>query len=163
MIEELATVVAIDKTDVLGEKRITVESQVKSACSSCHQLDTCGSGQISKAIPQRKMSVVLLTDLPVVIGDTLVVGLSEKSILQSAWQVYLWPLLGLILCSALGQWLVLQGIFLTELYAVGLGVIGGYAGYRFAKFWLSYTKQSQALIPKVLRIQSNTISCPTDK
>ena len=48
MIEEQARVIAIDKN------KITVESIVKSSCSGCQQIDSCGSGQIAKAIPHKK-------------------------------------------------------------------------------------------------------------
>lgn len=154
MIEELAKVIAVDDNCKTGQKKITVQSQVKSSCSGCNQLDSCGSGQIAKAIPQRKLSVILTTDLPVKIGDTLVLGLSEKSILKTAWQVYLWPLFGLIIGSALGQWFIQQGVFSIELYSIVLGGLGGYIGHRFAKYWQRNSKHAKSLVPKILRIQA---------
>ena len=115
MMEELATVVAIDLISSQCSK-ITVESQIKSTCSSCHQIDSCGSGQVSKALPKKSLIVELTTELPVKLGDVVVLGLSEKGLLQTAWQVYLWPLIGLIIFSGIGQYLVLQVIFTSEIY-----------------------------------------------
>jgi len=156
MMEELATVVAIDSLTEHSSK-ITVESQIKSTCSSCQQVDTCGSGQVSKAIPQKKLIVELTTNLPVKLGDTIVLGLCEKGLLHTAWQVYLWPLIGLISFSALGQYLVQQALFSTELYGIVLGCTGGYLGYRLAKFWQSTSKMALALLPKILRIQAKEL------
>tara|TARA_B110000238_G_C16048118_1_gene404836 strand:- start:147 stop:635 length:489 start_codon:yes stop_codon:yes gene_type:complete len=151
MMEELATVVAIDLINTHCSK-ITVESQIKSTCSSCHQIDSCGSGQVSKALPQKKLIVELTTELPVKLGDTVVLGLSEKGLLQTAWQVYLWPLIGLIMFSGLGQYLVQQTIFTSEIYGIILGCSGGYLGHRLARFWQTYSKNSLVLMPKILRV-----------
>jgi len=153
MIEELASVVAIKSIDGLGKQVIVVESNIKSSCGGCKQIDSCGSGQIAKAIPQRKLSVEISTNLPVKIGDVLVLGLSEKSILKSAGQVYLWPLIGLISSSAFGQWLVQKAILPSEPYAIVLGFLGGYLGYRLAKHYQQNAKNASALMPKILRIQ----------
>ena len=156
MMEELATVISIESTNDVSSK-ITVESQIKSTCSSCHQVDTCGSGQISKAIPKKKLIVELTTQLPVKIGDVIVLGLCEKGLLQTAWQVYLWPLIGLISFSAIGQYLVQQTLFPSELYGILLGFLGGYLGYRLAKYWQTHSEISLALMPKILRIQSKEL------
>ena len=86
MIEENATVVSIHLTeneaaDNIVSNKITVESEIKSSCSGCKQVDNCGSGQVAKAFPQPKLSIDLYTDLPVKIGDTVVIGLSDKHLL----------------------------------------------------------------------------------
>ena len=127
MIEENATVVSIDlaaseTVEHIVSNKITVESTIKSSCSGCNQVDNCGSGQVAKAFPQPKLSLDLYTDLPVKVGDTVVIGLSDKYLLLSAWQVYLWPLLGLVVASALGQWFVENDVFGHELIAIAFGV-----------------------------------------
>ena len=152
MIEEMATVVAINKDNV------TVESQVKSSCSSCQQVDNCGSGQIAKAIPLQKLTVEVSTQLPLRVGDHVVLGLPEKGLLQIAAQVYLMPLTGLIAGSALAQWFMVQGILTHELYAILLGLSFGYGGYRLAKYWQKSSHKTQLLQPKILRHLSQTIA-----
>ena len=163
MMEELATVVAIKPSNLSGDtlSTVTVESTIKSTCSGCKQVDSCGSGQVSKAIPQKKLTVDLNTELNVSVGDIIVLGLSEKGMLHSAWQVYLWPLIGLISFSGLGQYFVQSAIFSTELYGVLLGCTGGYLGHRLAKFWQTHSEQGLALMPKILRIQSNDLKITT--
>jgi sigma-E factor negative regulatory protein RseC len=162
MIEENATVVAIQvvSKDVQKGflKKITVESEIKSSCSGCKQVDNCGSGQVAKAFPQVKLKLVLDTNLPVKVGDVVVLGLSDKHLLLSAWQVYLWPLLGLIFASVFGQWLVEQQIFIHELFAIILGFFGGYLGFCLARYQQKRGKYCQLLIPQVLRIQNSSIS-----
>ena len=120
MIEENATVVSIhlaanETADDIVSNKITVESAIKSSCSGCKQVDNCGSGQVAKAFPQPKLRLDLYTELPVKIGDIVVIGLSDKHLLLSAWQVYLWPLLGLAIASVLGQWFVENEMFSHEL------------------------------------------------
>lgn len=152
MMEELATVISVDQTNV------TLQSQVKSSCSSCQQIENCGSGQVSKAFPQRKLIFTLTTPLSVKVGDLVMLGIPESDMLKVAWQVYLWPILGLILFSAMGQWFVLKSIFSAEWLAILLGFFGGYAGFRLARFWQKVTNNDLSIQPKVLRVLPEKIS-----
>ena len=146
MMEEKATVVAIEKGI------ITVQSQVKSTCSSCQQSDTCGSGIVAKAIPQKTLTVTLISELSMNVGDCVILGIPENEVLKTAWQVYLWPLIGLIVSSAVGQKLVEIQVLPHELFGLVLGVLGGYLGYRFAKYWQNRAGSMELLQPKVLRV-----------
>ncbi|WDE12810.1 SoxR reducing system RseC family protein [Thalassomonas haliotis] len=152
MIEEMATVVAINQDKVI------LESQVKSSCSSCRQVDNCGSGQVAKAIPLQKLTLTVSSTLPLKVGDNVIIGLPEKGLLQVAAQVYLLPLAGLIAGSALGQFLVMQGILAHELFAIVLGITGGYAGYRLAKYRQKNSKKAKLLQPEILRRAGQTIA-----
>ena len=151
MIKELASVIAIEAGQV------TVTSQIKSTCSGCAQVDTCGSGQIAKALPQAKLTLTLTYDISVTgvqlqEGDCVVLALPEKHVLSSAGQVYLLPLLGLISFSAIGQLLLKQQVLPHELFALGLGLIGGYLGYRLAKYQQKQGRQSKNLQPKIIEV-----------
>jgi sigma-E factor negative regulatory protein RseC len=152
MIEETAIAIDID-----GEN-ITVESEIKSACSGCQQVDNCGSGQVAKAFPQHKLTLTLTTDLPLSIGDSVIIGLSEKHLLRSAWQVYVWPLMGLIIGAILGQWLVEQEVFPHELLAIILAGFGGYLGFLLAKRQQKYGIYCKSLTPQILRVIKQPIS-----
>jgi len=152
MIEEQATVVAIDNDNV------TVTSLIKSACGSCQQVDNCGSGQVAKAFPQKKLSLTLKSSLALELGDNVVLGLNESALLQSAWQVYLWPLLGLILASWFGQWLVANAILPHEFFAIILGVIGGFCGFKVAKRQQIKSAICAKLAPKIIRRENQNIA-----
>lgn len=151
MIEELATVVSVN------DFNIVVTSNIKSACSGCSQADKCGSGQVAKAFPQKQLMLNIVSDLSVKVGDNVIIGISEKCLLNSAWQVYLWPLIGLISFSGLGQWLIEQLILPHELYAIALGGIGGYIGYLFASHQQKSINNQTLLMPKLVRILTEKI------
>lgn len=149
--EELAEVIAIENGN------ISLVSQIKSSCNSCSQVSTCASGQVAKAFPHKKSSFVLpLSVLPnnqsVQVGDCVVLTLPEDDVLQSAWQVYLLPIIGLLLFSALGQWLKIQAILNHELLALGIGLMGGYLGYRLAKHLQNRPDHHKKLQPKILHV-----------
>jgi len=151
MIEELAKVTAINNNN------ITVESTVKSSCSGCKQVDNCGSGQIAKAFPQKKLSVEITSDLPVELGDTVVIGLSEELLLKSAWQVYIWPLVGLILGAFIGQWLI-EGILSShEIISIILAFSGGYLGFYYARAQQNKIANCPQWAPRILRIVVSTL------
>jgi sigma-E factor negative regulatory protein RseC len=151
MIEEQATVVSID------DDNITVTSNIKSACGGCQQVDNCGSGQVAKAFPQKKLSLTLKSSLVLELGDNVVLGLNESALLHSAWQVYLWPLIGLLLASWAGEWLVINGILGHEIFAIVLGVIGGFLGFSLAKRQQLSSAACAKLAPKILRRESENI------
>jgi len=152
VIEQQAKVIAVEGNNVV------VESMVNSTCSGCQQIDSCGSGQISKAFPQKKLSYEIVTELSVKEGDRVVIGLSEKLLLSAAWQVYLWPLIGLILASLFGQWLIELEILMHELLAVAVGVLGGYTGFFFAKKKQSQMAKCQQWAPQLVKVIQDPIS-----
>lgn len=149
--EELATVTEI------SDDKITVVSQIKSTCNSCSQVDSCASGQVAKAIPHKRLSFTLskpssLNDTSIQVGDCVVLTVPEIDVLQSAWQVYLLPILGLFLFSGLGQWFIQVQILPHELFALALGVFGGYLGFRFAKILQSHPLKRKRLQPEILKV-----------
>ena len=149
MIKELANVVSI------GDNKIKVASQIKSTCSGCAQVKTCGSGQVAKALPQATLSLTLPYNTArnkVKIGDCVVIAIPETHVLSSAAQVYLLPLFGLIIFSALGQFLFKQEVLPHELFALGLGITGGYLGYRIAKHQQKQNAFSDNLQPKIIEV-----------
>jgi sigma-E factor negative regulatory protein RseC len=152
MIEESATVVAIEKDN------ITVTSEIKSACSGCQQVDNCGSGQVAKAFPQKRLSLTVKSTLPLQLGDKVIIGLNETALLSSAWQVYLWPLFGLLILAWFGQWLVNTNIVGHEGFAILFAMIGGYVGFLLAKNQQSKREYCTELSPKIVRRQNQNIT-----
>jgi sigma-E factor negative regulatory protein RseC len=157
MIEEKATVVAV------YAHSITVASTVKSSCSSCQQIDSCGSGQIAKAIPQKTLitdincSELACAEQTLMVGDEVILGIPEKDMLLTAWQVYLWPIIGLLIFSAVGQWLLITHYLHHEPLAITLGLLGGYIGFQLAKFRQKQRENSDWLAPKLLSVLPKTI------
>jgi len=145
MIEETAIVTAIH-----GEQ-ITVKSEVKSTCSGCQQVDTCGSGQISKAFPHKTLFLEIPSALPLKLGDKVVIGLSEKVLLSTAWQVYGFPLLGMLVFALIGQQLSPSLNITGEWLQVLLAAVGGYLGYKLACRLVNKKSKAAAMAPTILR------------
>lgn len=144
MIEEKAIVVE------LSSDEIVVESIVKSGCSGCQQIKSCGSGQIAQAFPQKKTRFSVQSTIPLNLGDHVVIGLSEKILLSAAWQVYMWPLVGLIIASVLGQYLVDTQIIPNELLALPIAFLGAYLGYFLAKIKQKDISKQSEWLPVIL-------------
>ncbi|WP_394172213.1 SoxR reducing system RseC family protein [Thalassotalea litorea] len=145
MIEETARVTRVEGNQV------DVESVVKSGCSSCQQIDTCGSGQVAKGLGVRHMKLTLTTELELLVGDEVVIALPQSQLLSAALQVYILPLIGLIAAGAFGQFFLVQQWALHELSALALAVIGGVSGFYLARFMQQQPKRKQALEVKILR------------
>jgi sigma-E factor negative regulatory protein RseC len=146
MIKEQAQVTAITQDSV------TVESIVKSTCSGCQQLESCGSGQIAKAFPQKKTTYTVTSELPVKVGDRVTIGLSEKLLLSAAWQVYMWPLIGLFIGSFLGQSILEANLISHELWALPIAIFGGYLGYFLAKRQQLMMRDKQEWLPTLIDV-----------
>jgi len=146
--EELATVVRVENN------LVSVSSEVKSACSGCQQVDNCGSGQVAKAFPTKKLSLTLVSELPLKVGDKVVLGLSDACLLQSAWQVYLLPLFGLISFAGISQYFIDKALLPHELLGVLLAILGGFLGYVLAKKIQSSPKNKTKLTPQILRVSA---------
>lgn len=145
MMEETATVIAINN------HQVTVESQVKSSCSSCHQVDSCGSGQVAKAIPHRKLIAELSNDLNLNLGEKVVLGIPEGKLLTSAWQVYFLPLLGLFIFAGVGQ-LISQYYQLShEFLTILLSFLGGFVGFKLASYFQCKLTHQANLLPTIIR------------
>ncbi|MGB0936955.1 MAG: SoxR reducing system RseC family protein [Colwellia sp.] len=160
MMEEQATVAAINQKD------ITLVSNVKSSCSSCSQSENCASGQVAKAFPHKKLEFSIAYSSTkhnnLSVGDQVIVALPQGDVLKSAWQVYCFPLIGLIGFSAISQFAqgigifnnMLNGLLNHELFALSIGITGGYLGHRLAKSLQNRNEVTLKLCPKIIRTVS---------
>jgi len=57
-----------------------------------------------------------------------------------------------------GQWFVENKIFSHELFAITLGVLGGYLGFCLARYQQKRGKYCKLLIPRILRIKNTAIN-----
>jgi hypothetical protein len=88
-------------------------------------------------------------------SDKVVLGLSEQALLTSAWQVYLWPILGLILVASLSQWALEKTFLAHELYSLFLGLLGAFIGHKFAYYQQNKSACAKKMQPEILRITPN--------
>lgn len=141
MIEETGRVVA------LAPGAVWVETERSSTCSGCSVRSGCGQGLVERlGIRERRGLILVLCDLRLSVGDTVVVGIRESVLLQGAVLVYLFPLIMLFIFAV-----VASQLSAPEPYVM----LAGLGGFLVA--WLLVRKRSQqtsidpALQPVVLR------------
>ncbi len=105
MIKETAVVVAVSGDEV------TVEAAVKSTCNSCQAQSDCGTGVISRALAPKKQLLTLRTPVPVMVGQSVTIGLPEAGVISASLMLYVVPLL---------TFLVSIGLFTVVFNALGL-------------------------------------------
>ena len=92
--KELAQVVAVDG------QRVTVSTQLKSACSGCEQNTTCGAGILSKVFSDRHSTFVVKTESPVAVGEYVELSIPEQQVTRFALLLYGLPVVTLLLLAS---------------------------------------------------------------
>ncbi|SEI63657.1 sigma-E factor negative regulatory protein RseC [Allopseudospirillum japonicum] len=105
MIEE-----EVQVTQVTSDGRVWVQAQGKHACMSCQARQACGQSLLAESFLgkffQRHPSLQVACPFPVQLGDTLLVGIPEHTLVWGAVRLYLLPLLALILVGAWAEQVV---------------------------------------------------------
>lgn len=96
MIEEQALVCKVQG------RQVWVRTAKASACGQCAQQQGCSSAVIENVAQRRELQVE--SDIPLAEGDTVVLGIDTKQLLQSAALLYFLPLIALLLGGFTGEW-----------------------------------------------------------
>ncbi|NLS12845.1 transcriptional regulator [Vibrio sp. SM6] len=137
---------------------VEVSCQQQTSCQSCASNHSCGTGIVTKAIGNKTHQWRLHTKNPLKVGQIVEIGLPEGPLLQSALLVYLLPLLGLLIGALLGQWGLVKALNFGELPVIVCGALGGYFGYRCAKFFSHrFAERSQQFV-SLLRVLGEPIA-----
>lgn len=121
MIEETAKVVEA------GDKGIWVEVQRQSTCGQCAANKGCGTAVLQKVIGNKRTRVRVLSDIPVRVGDEVVVGLDESAYLKGSFAIYLVPLILMFVFGLLGETLAKQLVLTVDNSVAVLFAITGFA------------------------------------
>jgi sigma-E factor negative regulatory protein RseC len=116
MMTALATVADVHPSQHGYEVKLSCEQQT--SCSHCASSSSCGTGVVSKAVGNKKLIWYLDTPQKLEPGQMVEIGLPEKSVLQSALVVYLFPLLMLIIGTFTGEYLVSPFFHHSELSVI---------------------------------------------
>lgn len=127
MIEESAIVVELD-----GEYAV-VETIRKSTCGSCEAKTSCGTAALAKVVGNRANHMHLRNTIHARVGDSVILGLHERALLQTSFLFYLTPLFSCFLFALLGR-SIDNGV--GEVATISLALIGLLSGLAFVK-WLS--------------------------
>lgn len=106
--KEIAEVVAVQGN------RITLTTQLKTACSGCSQKTTCGAGILSKLFADRNAQFTVISDTGVEPGEQVEISMPEQQVTRFALLLYGMPILMLLLSAVvltsfqtLPEWLII--------------------------------------------------------
>lgn len=141
--KEIAEVVAVDG------RRITLSTQLKTACSGCQQNTSCGAGILSKVFADRNARFTVDSELPVQIGDHVEITMDEADFTRYALLLYGLPIIGLFIVAML----------LTQLSSLSEGIIIllSFSGFG-AIFWAlkQWFRQRDVKVQQLIRINTAT-------
>ncbi len=134
MLKENGKVVAVD------DQYAWVRVVRRSACDAC-QATACGQKTLSMMLNQKTADIPLSNALDCAVGDDVVIGIPEVSLLKLSILTYLLPLLFMILFAGIGafavSWSALSSDLIagfevdkvTDLVSVLCGLGGLFAGF----------------------------------
>lgn len=143
MIEEYAVV-----TKCAGNQA-TLEIERRTACGICGQKRGCGNATWGKLLGHESHEFTADNDVDAKVGDSVVVGIDEHAVLNSAFLMYVVPLAGLLVGTFVADYLTKNQFYVILGAALGLTV-----GFLWAKGHLlgrdqscmNSTKKYQAVI-----------------
>ena len=107
---------------------------------------------MAKVLGQRRNLVRVLSQLPLRVGDRVVIGIREQALVRGSLAVYAVPLLLLLLGGLLGELGVQQHLWdNAEQASLALGGAGFIAGLFWLKRFTRRIRHDRAYQPVVLR------------
>ena len=143
MIEESVEVIAIQ------DNVLTLQAQRKSSCQSCSVKKGCGTSVLSQWLGQKLSNFHVENTINAKVGDYLIVGIPESSLLKGSFAVYLLPLISLFLFAILADWLLTVEAF-HDLWVGVSGLLGLFMGIKLGKAYLA-RQPGESLNPVILR------------
>jgi len=148
MITETGKVVAV------VEGGAWVQTIRASACSSCSARAACGQKALAGVSGGKANEVLVQNTVAARVGDEVVIGIEESSLLLASLLVYGLPLLLMVLASVAGSHLA-SG---ADAAAIAGAVVGLGAGFWWARHWQSGLGEKYQ--PRLLRVNRLvTVSC----
>ena len=146
MIEQVAHVQAIDQTSVwLDTLRL-------STCNSCSMKSGCGQRLMNQVTDCKRSRIELPIPqyMTLNVGDEVVLGIPQKAFIKASVLTFAMPLVWMLACALLAQWLTLSepATVVAALLGLGLGLL-----------FLRWYSQSEAVLasnqwqPVILRQQ----------
>ncbi len=146
MITENATVVSIENNQTW------IETQRKSTCGQCSASKGCGTSVLSKVIGNKLSKMKAINTIDAQVGDEVVVGLNEASLLKGAFVIYMLPLLFLFLFSLIGQFVAQNiGAADNELLVIIFAVVGFLLGMKKVKNFSNSIEKNKDYQPVILK------------
>ena len=146
MITENAIVVSIENNQTW------IETQRKSTCGQCSASKGCGTSVLSKVIGNKLSKMKAINKINAQVGDEVIVGLNESSLLKGAFVIYMLPLLFLFLFSIVGQFIAQNiGIPNDELPVIIFAAVGFLFGMKKVKSFSASIEKNESYQPVILK------------
>jgi len=157
MITEDAIVIEV------SDDQTWIETQRKSTCGQCSANKGCGTSVLSKVMGNKLSKMKAINNIDAKVGDGVVVGLSESSLLKGAFMTYILPLAYLFIFASVGQFISSDlSLLNSEMVVVVFAIIGFIFGLKHLKRFsisIANNKHYQPVILKkspLLNISINT-------
>jgi sigma-E factor negative regulatory protein RseC len=141
MIEERAQVLSVDNDQVW------VETERQSSCGACAVHKGCGTAVLGKVFGARRMRVQARSQIPLQIGDEVIIGVEENALVKGSLAVYVVPLLMMFLGALCGNWLSS-----SEHVSVIMGILGLLVGFLWLRLFGARIRDDIHFQPVVLRL-----------
>ena len=112
---------------------VWVETRTPSTCGGCAERQGCGSAALADVLGRRQAPVRVINSIGAVVGDRVVIGVTESGLLRGSLAVYAAPLAGLFIGALVGHYLGADG---PQRYADLWSLTGGAAGFAAGLAWL---------------------------
>ena len=152
MITENATVVSIEKNQTW------IETQRKSACGQCSANKGCGTSVLSKVIGNKLSTMKAINNIDAKVGDEVIVGLNEASLLKGAFMTYLLPLFYLFLFAILGQFISqYMQMQSGESFTIFFAAMGLFLGLKHLKRFSISIANNESYQPVILKKSNSSL------
>ena len=97
MIEEHGRVVAV------GRGFAWVETARKNACGTCSASSGCGTALVAKLFGERNSRLQVCDEIGLEVGDSVVIGIADDTLIRASVLAYLLPLAALIMAAFIAE------------------------------------------------------------
>ncbi|MFT2111772.1 SoxR reducing system RseC family protein [Marinomonas sp. 2405UD68-3] len=126
-----------------------VETIRTSSCTACRARHACGHHAVTQMSSSNKMRMNTMCDLDVVVGQEVVIGVPEDTLLKASIWMYFVPLVGLVVGATFPS-LISDDPMLPVMGAL-LGFSGGFF---FARSKAEKESGNPDFMPRVLRVKT---------
>jgi len=142
------------KVVALSGDSVWVQTIRTSACESCSARAGCGQRALAKVSGGRANQILVANTVAARVGDEVVIGIDEQSLLTASLAVYGAPLLLMVLASIAGyRWL--GG---TDAAAIGGALAGLGAGFWWVRRW--QRRGGDKYQPRLIRVNgTHSVTC----
>lgn len=148
MIEEQVRVIGIEGDQLL------LQAQTQSACGGCAAKKGCGTAVLSKVVGQKFTHFQARNTIDANVGDLIVVGLTERALLNGSFVIYMLPIIGMILLALFADAMIVDDVdaWLRKDASVSLFSLLGFSiGSGFARYHFLSSSSKESYQPVVLR------------